>query len=50
MRRGRSQNNKEVATVHGLNGMSPTALIFLLVFVVMGVMIFWGVSLLDVPG
>lgn len=33
-----------------LNGMIPTALLFLLVFLVMGVMILWGVSLLDLPG
>jgi hypothetical protein len=33
-----------------LNGLIPTALVFLLVFLVMGVMILWGVSLLDLPG
>jgi hypothetical protein len=33
-----------------LNGLIPTALVFLLVFMVMGVMILWGVSLLDLPG
>jgi hypothetical protein len=42
--------NKEVAEVNSLNGLIPTALVFLLVFVVMGVMILWGVSLLDLPG
>ena len=42
--------SKEVAEVNSLNGMVPTALLFLLVFLVMGVMILWGVSLLDLPG
>ena len=32
-----------------MNGLIPTALVFLLVFLVMGVMILWGVSLLDLP-
>jgi hypothetical protein len=36
--------------VNGLNEMIPTALLFLLVFLVMGVMILWGISLLDLPG
>ena len=42
--------SKEVAEVNSLNGMVPTALLFLLVFLVMGFMILWGVSLLDLPG
>lgn len=36
--------------MNSLNGTIPTALLFLLVFLVMGVMILWGVSLLDLPG
>lgn len=44
---GRKQGGREV---NSLNGMIPTALVFLLVFLVMGVMILWGVSLLDLPG
>jgi hypothetical protein len=43
-------SSKEVAEVNGLNEMIPTALLFLLVFLVMGVMILWGISLLDLPG
>ena len=42
-------SSKEVAEVNGLNEMIPTALLFLLVFLVMGVMILWGISLLDLP-
>ena len=42
-------SSKEVAGVNGLNEMIPTALLFLLVFLVMGVMILWGISLLDLP-
>lgn len=44
---GRQQGGREV---NMLNGLIPTALVFLLVFLVMGVMILWGVSLLDLPG
>jgi hypothetical protein len=36
--------------VNSISGIIPTALLFLLVFLVMGVMILWGVSLLDLPG
>jgi hypothetical protein len=36
--------------VNSLSGMIPTVLLFLLVFLVLGVMILWGVSLLDLPG
>jgi hypothetical protein len=36
--------------VSSFSGLIPTALVFLLVFLVMGVMILWGVSLLDLPG
>lgn len=42
--------NEEVVTVNGLNGILPSVLVFLLVFVVMGIMILWGISLLDLPG